>query len=69
LKTGVQEGGYNIPREVIERRYLKGIYNLFDIYLPLISIGFNSRLAWGSEKFFPLNASWACPEVVYSTGL
>jgi N-acetylmuramoyl-L-alanine amidase len=37
-------------------------------YYPsvLISIGFNSpRLASRSEKFFPLNASWACPEVVY----
>jgi len=35
-------------------------------YSHLISIGFNSpRLASRSEKFFPLNASWACPEVVY----
>ena len=34
VKTRVQEGGHNIPEQVIERRYLKGIYNLFDIYLP-----------------------------------
>lgn len=36
VKTRVLEGGHDIPPEVIERRYLRGIYNLFDIYLPLI---------------------------------
>ncbi len=36
VKTRVFEGGHNIPENVIERRYLKGIYNLFDIYLPII---------------------------------
>lgn len=34
VRTRVIEGGHNIPEDVIERRYLKGIYNLFDIYLP-----------------------------------
>jgi len=36
VKTRVQEGGHNIPEDVIERRYLKGINNLFNIYLPII---------------------------------
>lgn len=36
VKTRVLEGGHNIPQQVIEQRYLKGIYNLFDIYLPII---------------------------------
>lgn len=36
VKMRVKEGGHNIPENVIERRYLKGIYNLFDIYLPII---------------------------------
>jgi predicted ABC-type ATPase len=36
VKIRVKEGGHNIPEEVIERRYLKGICNLFDIYLPII---------------------------------
>ena len=36
VKIRVFEGGHNIPENVIERRYLKGIYNLFDIYLPII---------------------------------
>lgn len=35
VKIRVKEGGHNIPRKVIERRYFKGIYNLFDIYLPI----------------------------------
>ncbi|MDY0090606.1 MAG: zeta toxin family protein [Flavobacteriaceae bacterium] len=35
VKTRVSEGGHNIEPDVIERRYIKGIKNLFDIYLPL----------------------------------
>ena len=31
----VSEGGHNIPKEVIERRYFRGIVNLFKIYIPL----------------------------------
>ena len=31
----VKEGGHNIPEEVIERRYHRGIKNLFDLYLPI----------------------------------
>ncbi|MGX1025215.1 putative ABC-type ATPase [Psychroflexus sp. MBR-150] len=30
------EGGHSIPDEVIERRYLKGIKNLYDIYLNIV---------------------------------
>lgn len=36
VKTRVSEGGHNIEPDVIERRYIKGIKNLFDIYLPII---------------------------------
>ena len=36
VKIRVSEGGHNIEPEVIERRYLKGIKNLFDIYLPIV---------------------------------
>lgn len=35
VKTRVLEGGHNIPEDVIERRYTKGIKNLFDIYIPI----------------------------------
>lgn len=31
----VSEGGHNIPTDIIERRYLRGIENLFKIYIPL----------------------------------
>ena len=34
--TRVLEGGHNIEPEVIERRYLKGIHNLFEIYLDIV---------------------------------
>ena len=36
VKTRVLEGGHNIPEDIIERRYLNGIINLFDIYLPIV---------------------------------
>lgn len=36
VKTRVEEGGHNIPTDVIERRYLNGIKNLFDIYLEIV---------------------------------
>jgi predicted ABC-type ATPase len=31
----VQEGGHYIPDEVIERRYQRGLKNLFELYLPI----------------------------------
>ena len=36
MKTRVIEGGHNIPEDVIERRYYKGIINLFEIYLSIV---------------------------------
>lgn len=36
VKTRVKEGGHNIPSKVIERRYTKGIKNLFDIYMDIV---------------------------------
>jgi predicted ABC-type ATPase len=32
----VKEGGHNIPKDIIERRYHKGIKNLFQIYIPIV---------------------------------
>lgn len=32
----VSEGGHNIDPEIIERRYYKGIKNLFSIYIPIV---------------------------------
>jgi predicted ABC-type ATPase len=36
VRIRVSEGGHNIETEIIERRYLRGIKNLFDIYLPIV---------------------------------
>jgi len=33
VKVRVTEGGHNIPEDVIERRYIRGIKNFFEIYL------------------------------------
>jgi predicted ABC-type ATPase len=36
VKTRVFEGGHNIPEDIIERRYYRGIKNLFEIYLSIV---------------------------------
>jgi predicted ABC-type ATPase len=36
VKTRVLEGGHHIDPTVIERRYLRGIKNLFNLYLPIV---------------------------------
>ncbi len=36
VKIRVSEGGHNVINEVIERRYVRGIKNLFEIYLPIV---------------------------------
>lgn len=32
----VREGGHNIPKDVIYRRYEKGLKNLFNIFIPIV---------------------------------
>ncbi len=32
----VKEGGHNVPSEVIRRRYVAGIRNFFQIYMPVV---------------------------------
>ena len=36
VATRVLEGGHNIPKDVIEIRYINGIKNLFSIYMPIV---------------------------------
>ena len=36
VKMRVSEGGQNIEPEIIERRYFRGIKNLFKIFLPIV---------------------------------
>jgi predicted ABC-type ATPase len=35
VKHRVQQGGHNIPEDVIRRRYAKGLKNLFEIFIPV----------------------------------
>jgi predicted ABC-type ATPase len=36
VKLRVSEGGHNIPEDVIKRRYKKGIYNLINLFIPVV---------------------------------
>ena len=36
VQTRVREGGHNIPKEVIERRFNSGLENLFNLYIPIV---------------------------------
>lgn len=36
VQVRVKEGGHNIPKEVIKRRYIKGLKNLFELYIPVV---------------------------------
>jgi predicted ABC-type ATPase len=40
VKIRVSEGGHNIEPEIIERRYIRGIKNLFQLYLPMVDEAF-----------------------------
>ncbi len=35
VKKRVENGEHNIPSDVIERRYHRGLKNLFNIYIPI----------------------------------
>ena len=37
VKIRVLEGGHNIEENVIERRYYRGLVNLFQLFLPLVN--------------------------------
>lgn len=36
VATRVAAGGHNIPKDVIHRRYWRGIQNLFNIFVPIV---------------------------------
>lgn len=46
----VIKGGHNIPADVIKRRYLAGLRNLFDLYLSL----FDTSILWDSSRTPPV---------------
>ena len=36
VKKRVEDGGHNIPEEVIRRRYVMGLKYFFEIYIPIV---------------------------------
>jgi predicted ABC-type ATPase len=50
VKIRVSEGGHDIEPEVIERRYIRGIKNLFNIYLPIVDNAFIFDNSDGKHK-------------------
>ncbi len=50
VRTRVKEGGHNIETNIIERRYIRGIKNLFNIYLPIVDGAFIFDNSKGNHK-------------------
>lgn len=50
VKIRVKEGGHNIPKDTIARRYIKGIKNLFNIYLPITDIALIFDNSFGKHE-------------------
>jgi predicted ABC-type ATPase len=38
VRTRVEEGGHNIPTDIIERRYKRGLTNLFQLYIDVVDV-------------------------------
>jgi predicted ABC-type ATPase len=52
VKSRVKNGGHSIPKNVIVRRYSRGVANLINIYLPL------------ADNWFVLDSSSLKPELI-----
>ena len=50
VRTRVAEGGHNIEPSIIERRYMNGIKNLFNIYLPIVDGAFIFDNSFGNHE-------------------
>ncbi len=50
VRIRVAEGGHNIDNEVIKRRYLRGLKNLFEIYLPIVDEGLIFDNSFGTPE-------------------
>ncbi|MBL7858084.1 MAG: zeta toxin family protein [Cyclobacteriaceae bacterium] len=52
VKERVASGGHNIPEHVVKRRYVRGLLNLFDLYIP--SVDFWIAVDNSSKEFLIL---------------
>ena len=50
VKNRVNEGGHHIPENVIERRYKKGLQNLFDVFLNLVDNALIIDNSYGKQE-------------------
>ena len=50
VRIRVSEGGHYIENHVIKRRYLRGIKNLFEIYLPIVDEGLIFDNSFGTPE-------------------
>ena len=57
VRIRVSEGGHNIEPDVIERRYIRGIKNLFDIYLEIVDGAFVFDNSEGRHELFAQKTS------------
>jgi predicted ABC-type ATPase len=54
VRIRVSEGGHSIAPDIIERRYNKGIKNLFKIYLPIVDGAFIFDNSEGKHKLLAI---------------
>lgn len=47
----VKNGGHNIPPHVVERRYIKGVKNLFKLFMPVCDAWILADNSWGKLNF------------------
>lgn len=64
VKIRYAEGGHSIPDDVIERRYIKGIKNLFDIYLPIVDGALIFDNSEGKHQLIAKNTALECLEII-----
>ena len=65
----VQHGGHNIPEDVVERRYRRGLENLSKIFLPLVDKWFIYNNSYVSEVLIAQKDGFnlkVCDESIYN---
>ena len=67
VKTRVAEGGHNIETEIIKRRYINGIQNLFKIYLPIVDEAMIFDNSEGRHQLIALKAIGSEIEIINET--
>lgn len=57
VRIRVSEGGHNIEPDVVERRYVNGLFNLFKIYLPIVNGAFIFDNSFGKHELVALKTA------------